>query len=214
MDYYKLVGVERNANVEAINAVYRARAVDWHLDPDCSTEEFLHLNAAWLVLSDKESRRRYDEWLTASVHNDGVAPKIAGRAAVFSQAVALLGRLWRAVVTDFAIASNPGGIRKWLECDIAGDSVSGWLFFFVGAIGGELAGASLISLSWPLTGGNGLVACGLIFGGMVAGAELALVLHGLATRIIGGKSTCRTAAGECSMETAVVPPRSKDMVTV
>jgi curved DNA-binding protein len=63
-DYYKILGVERNASQEDIRRTYRKLAMKYHPDRnpgDAKAEErFKDINEAYQVLSDKDKRARYD----------------------------------------------------------------------------------------------------------------------------------------------------------
>jgi curved DNA-binding protein len=64
-DYYKILGVERNANKDAIKRAYRKLALKTHPDRnpgDANAEErFKEINEAYQVLSDAEKKSRYDQ---------------------------------------------------------------------------------------------------------------------------------------------------------
>ena len=64
-DYYKILGVERNASQEDIRKAYRKLAMQYHPDRnpnDKNAEErFKDINEAYQVLSDPEKRARYDQ---------------------------------------------------------------------------------------------------------------------------------------------------------
>jgi len=64
MDYYKLLGVERNAQQDEIKRKYRELAMKYHPDKnrnDPSAEStFKSVSQAYQVLSDKDKRRTYD----------------------------------------------------------------------------------------------------------------------------------------------------------
>lgn len=66
-DYYKILGVKRNADKSTIMKAYRKLAIQWHPDkfPDGQEKEdaqkkFIDLAAAKEVLTDPEKRQRFD----------------------------------------------------------------------------------------------------------------------------------------------------------
>ncbi len=65
-DYYRILGVDRDASIEEIKKAYRRLARLYHPDrnPDPEAEErFKEINEAYHVLSDEERRREYDRIL-------------------------------------------------------------------------------------------------------------------------------------------------------
>ncbi|XP_062982126.1 dnaJ homolog subfamily C member 3 [Elgaria multicarinata webbii] len=67
-DYYKILGVKRNANKQEIVKAYRKLAMQWHPDNFQDEEEkkkaekkFIDIAAAKEVLTDPEMRRKFDE---------------------------------------------------------------------------------------------------------------------------------------------------------
>jgi DnaJ-class molecular chaperone len=60
-DYYKLLGVPRDANLTAIRRAFRRLARRY--EPDRAEDAFAELQAAYETLSDAERRRRYDDAL-------------------------------------------------------------------------------------------------------------------------------------------------------
>jgi len=65
-DYYAILGVKRNASEREIKQAYRQLARKYHPDvnpSDKSTEaKFKQINEAYEVLSDKENRKKYDQF--------------------------------------------------------------------------------------------------------------------------------------------------------
>lgn len=65
-DFYNILGVSRNANINQIKKAYRKLAKELHPDknkddPD-STRKFQDLGAAYEVLSDSDKRKTYDRY--------------------------------------------------------------------------------------------------------------------------------------------------------
>ena len=63
-DYYKTLGVEKNANADEIKKAYRKLAKRYHPDKNpgdkSSEEKFKEITEANEVLSDPEKRKKYD----------------------------------------------------------------------------------------------------------------------------------------------------------
>jgi len=68
-DYYKILGLNKNASDEEIKKAYRKLAMKYHPDhaqDDQSAEEkFKQISEAYAVLSDKEKREQYDQFGSA-----------------------------------------------------------------------------------------------------------------------------------------------------
>jgi molecular chaperone DnaJ len=64
-DYYRLLGVDRDASEDVIRRAYRRLARQYHPDrgKGSSTEAFQELQAAYETLADADRRRRYDDTL-------------------------------------------------------------------------------------------------------------------------------------------------------
>lgn len=64
-DYYKVLGVDRNATKDEIKHKYRKLALEHHPDRNtgdkAAEEKFKEINEAYQVLSDPEKRNRYDQ---------------------------------------------------------------------------------------------------------------------------------------------------------
>ncbi len=64
-DYYKVLGVDRNASQDMIKKTYRKLAMQYHPDQNrgnkTAEEKFKDINEAYEVLSDPKKRERYDQ---------------------------------------------------------------------------------------------------------------------------------------------------------
>jgi curved DNA-binding protein CbpA len=70
MDYYRLLGIDRNATSHAIKQAYRRRSLQAHPDKGGSNEEMAALATAFSTLMDPEKRHVHNanmdagnEWL-------------------------------------------------------------------------------------------------------------------------------------------------------
>ncbi|CAE7216008.1 dnaJ [Symbiodinium sp. CCMP2592] len=66
-DYYKVLGISRDADADAIRKAYKKLALKWHPDKNdgdaAAAEKFKELAEAFTVLSDAEQRKSYDQEL-------------------------------------------------------------------------------------------------------------------------------------------------------
>lgn len=70
-DYYKVLGVDRNASEEDINKAYRRLAKKYHPDLNHAPgaeEKYKQVNEAYEVLHDKQKRAQYDQFGSAGVN--------------------------------------------------------------------------------------------------------------------------------------------------
>jgi curved DNA-binding protein len=71
-DYYKILGLKKDAAEEQIKKSYRRLAMKYHPDRNpgnkASEEKFKEINEAYAVLSDKEKRKQYDMFGSDKFH--------------------------------------------------------------------------------------------------------------------------------------------------
>ena len=83
-DYYKILGVSKNADNDELKKVFRSLAKKYHPDRNKDDEsakaKFQDVNEAYGVLSDEKSRKEYDEKRAASNNKkDNQGFKSAGK---------------------------------------------------------------------------------------------------------------------------------------
>lgn len=61
-DYYKVLGVDKNATAEEVKASFRRLAMEHHPDKGGNPEKFKEANEAYQVLSDAQKRAQYDRF--------------------------------------------------------------------------------------------------------------------------------------------------------
>jgi len=73
-DYYKILGVDKNASDSDIKKAYRKLAMKYHPDhakgsgKEAAEEKFKKISEAYAVLSDKEKRQQYDMYGSSGFH--------------------------------------------------------------------------------------------------------------------------------------------------
>ncbi len=76
-DYYKTLGVERNASAEEIKKAYRQLAKKYHpdlnRDDENAAQKFKEVNEAYQVLSDDQKRAQYDQFGSGAFDGTGGA---------------------------------------------------------------------------------------------------------------------------------------------
>lgn len=73
-NYYKTLGVDRNATQEEIKKAYRKLAMKWHPDRNSenkkeSEAKFKEIGQAYSVLSDDKKRKIYDQYGEDGINN-------------------------------------------------------------------------------------------------------------------------------------------------
>lgn len=73
-DYYKVLGVDRDASDQEISRAYRKLAKKYHPDLNHepgAEEKYKQVNEAYEVLHDKQKRAQYDQFGSAGVNGQG-----------------------------------------------------------------------------------------------------------------------------------------------
>ncbi len=161
-DCYALLGVERDADLEAIRRAYRKRAVECHPDHGGSNREMQLINTAWEVLSNPELRKCYDE--------------------AFAAKLAQLIKLGQPSDNRERAASHAGD-SAWAVW-LAGSSVAVYVFLLGGGLTGALVADWLMQNSGLLSVLHPVVTYGLVGVGWVLGTEIGeRVLAKLSSRL-------------------------------
>jgi len=70
-DYYKILGVDRNASEDDIKRAFRKLAHEYHPDMGGDPEKFKEINEAYQVLGNKEKKAQYDQFGANFEDNNG-----------------------------------------------------------------------------------------------------------------------------------------------
>ena len=127
-DYYKTLGVERNASEAQIKSAYRKLARKYHPDVNPNNKDaerhFKEINEAYQVLSDPEKRKKYDElgadWERGATQDEvfrryaqAGGPEFGGASAGFSD------------FFERFFGNLGGGSRRGFQFDFADESATG-----------------------------------------------------------------------------------------
>jgi len=102
-DYYKELGVNRNASADEIKKAYRKLAMKYHPDhtkgDKAGEEKFKKISEAYAVLSDKEKKQQYDTYGSTDFHQR------------FSQEDIFRGFDFSSIFEDLGFGGRGGGRR-------------------------------------------------------------------------------------------------------
>ncbi|KAG9013949.1 hypothetical protein FRB94_004328 [Tulasnella sp. JGI-2019a] len=166
-DYYKLLGVDRNADDEALKKAYKKLALKWHPDRNAGSEEanrkFKEIGEAFEVLSDKNKRAIYDQFGEEGLKGGGAPP---GGADFGGAGNPFAGAGFPGGATFSFTSSGPGGGRGGFQ---PSDPTAIFEQFFKGmGGGGPSRGASFMDVddqTSPFGGGGHPFGGGSPFGG-------------------------------------------------
>ena len=73
-DYYKILGISKDANEDEIRKAYKREALKYHPDKNINNKEvaeknFKKVNDAYSILSDKEKKQQYDTFGKEGMEN-------------------------------------------------------------------------------------------------------------------------------------------------
>ena len=111
-DYYKVLGVDKNASAEDIKKAYKKLALKYHPDRNKepgAEEKFKEIGEAYSILSDDEKRKTYDNYGFDGLKNDGPMPDFSN---IFSNIFGNFGSFG-----DFDDMGFSGFSRKQREPD-------------------------------------------------------------------------------------------------
>lgn len=80
-DFYKVLGLSRDADLKTIKSAYRKKAKEYHPDANPgkdTTEQFQEINRAYEVLSDPNLKKKYDMYGAAGVGTSAASDQTAG----------------------------------------------------------------------------------------------------------------------------------------
>lgn len=77
-DYYKILGVDKNASADDVKKAFRKLAHEHHPDKGGNEAKFKEANEAYQVLGDAEKRKQYDQFGSAAFDGSGGGNPFAG----------------------------------------------------------------------------------------------------------------------------------------
>ena len=111
-DYYKTLGVDKNATDDEIKKAFRKLAHQHHPDkPSGNAEKFKEINEANQVLSDKSKRAQYDQFGSEHVNQPGAGGNPFGGAGGFDFSGEDLGDIFGNMGDMFGFGGGRGGGR-------------------------------------------------------------------------------------------------------
>lgn len=79
-DYYRILGIKRDASADQIKKAFKKKALEYHPDrnkgDEKAAEKFKEAAQAYEVLNDPQKRKMYDRYGTEGIKNGGHDPKV------------------------------------------------------------------------------------------------------------------------------------------
>ena len=157
-DYYKILGVPRDADDKAVKTAYRKLARKHHPDVSKgSAERFKEISEAYTVLSDPEKRKRYDtlgpDWERYAQAGAGAGSPFEGRRVRFTQGAGDFGGFsdfFRTIFGDLGGGPFQSGGFQEVELGDLGDLGGG--FGGTGMRGGDVEAGIELTLEEAFRG--------------------------------------------------------------
>ncbi|MGD0816224.1 MAG: J domain-containing protein [Verrucomicrobiota bacterium] len=210
-DYYQILGVEPDSDLNTIKKAYWKRAMECHPDRGGTHEQMLQINEAFQILSNPSARSHYDAIRTNTASqqtretSEADVHQARQQAQEYPHDWAGFETWWNAISKDIANAEYGEwrGLPLW-SIPTAGKSVSGWLFIIGGAVLGFIV-CGCIFAGMPDNNGNNIGALGI---GLVAGGGwIGKKLHELLRKNVqptAQQHTSQNSGGTIEPETLTV----------
>ncbi|MGA3180223.1 MAG: J domain-containing protein [Verrucomicrobiota bacterium] len=140
-DYYQTLGIRSDADLDAIKRAYRKRAMECHPDRGGSHEAMLLINEAFQILSNPETRSRYDAVRTGQASQQADADRNRAR-----ESAGNYPRDWTSFQTWLDAIYNDFARANYNPHEPVGKSVSGQTFKFIGGFTGLMVGIGVVVL--------------------------------------------------------------------
>ncbi|CCF55851.1 hypothetical protein KAFR_0A04160 [Kazachstania africana CBS 2517] len=112
-DYYKILGVNKDANDKEIKSAYRQLSKKYHPDKNPGDEEahnkFIEVGEAYDVLSDSEKRNIYDQYGADAIKNGGNGQRPGGGGSPFHDPFEMFEKMFNGNPFGGAARGGPGG---------------------------------------------------------------------------------------------------------
>lgn len=151
INYYSVLGVAKNADLDTIKRAYRAKAISCHPDNGGDSKEMKAVNEAWFVLRDPSARREFDSLLDGLGNGTQQCTENARReaqaqTATYPKSSKDLDHWINNVFNDFQSArySSKEYLGDTMRFPTVEDSATAAIFLYIGAIVGFF-----IPITWP-----------------------------------------------------------------
>jgi hypothetical protein len=210
VDYYVVLGISPQATLAEINRAYRAAAMKCHPDHGGSHEKMKLINEAWIVLSDPDRRREYDEIRTQKADTrtradwGSKAEDVRRKAEEYPRQWGDFERWMNGFVDDINAATYGTTKVGPVHFPVAGKSVSGWGCIIAGAGVALLIFMTTIlgAVASAMHGGAAMIVFLFV---AAAGGWVGMKLHKFCRDVFcGGATRVGTASGPAEKDT---PPR-------